>query len=339
MDLLFYCHEGFEKTTLDEVSSLYEIAEAECGTGYVYAKGMITIPDISDLIFARQRIHDVREVLLPPGGEKKVPLIVEKLLEILPDRLYSEIFIEHPDTTDGRSLSGFGEKLLPALGNALKKAGFKQVFSKKPEIHRIHLFFASYEKLYVGRTLLEGASPHQNGIMRLKMPHDAPSRSVLKLEEAVLTMLSPKERAAWLHPTERAIDLGAAPGGWSYFLVKNGLYVLAIDNGPMDSTLMATGMVEHKQEDAFHYVPKAPLGLMVCDIVDQPKKVATLVRKWMDKGYAKRAIFNLKLPMKQKWEEVALCEDILTSGGQFAVRMRHLYHDRDEITVCLFPVL
>ncbi|MDE3972204.1 23S rRNA (cytidine(2498)-2'-O)-methyltransferase RlmM, partial [Glaesserella parasuis] len=49
-------------------------------------------------------------------------------------------------------------------------------------------------------------------------------------------------------------------------------------------------------------------------------------------------IFNLKLPMKKRYQEVQLCLDTIASllekqGLKFAIQAKHLYHDREEITI------
>jgi 23S rRNA (cytidine2498-2'-O)-methyltransferase len=59
---------------------------------------------------------------------------------------------------------------------------------------------------------------------------------------------------------------------------------------------------------------------------------------WFVQGWCRRAIFNLKLPMKKRRAEVqanladfhARCE---AAGVAVQTRARQLYHDREEITV------
>lgn len=177
----------------------------------------------------------------------------------------------------------------------------------------------------------------------MKFPREAPSRSTLKLEEAWHVFVP---REAW--PTRlgdgmQAADLGAAPGGWTYQLVRKGMYVYAIDNGPMDDALMASGQVEHLREDGFVWQPPMRLDWLVCDIVDKPMRVIDMVERWLVAPWCHEAIFNLKLPMKKRWDEVSRCLERLASsldqaGIRARIRCRHLYHDREEVTVhvCLF---
>ena len=74
---------------------------------------------------------------------------------------------------------------------------------------------------------------------------------------------------------------------------------------------------------------------LVCDMVEQPRRIAALVAAWLDDGLCRRAIFNLKLPMKKRYDEVQLCLSIVRDalGGAADLRAKQLYHDREEITV------
>jgi len=58
------------------------------------------------------------------------------------------------------------------------------------------------------------------GIIRMKMPYEAPSRSVLKLGRSLRGILSDEEKTQWIRPGMHAVDLGAAPGGWTWHLVQ-----------------------------------------------------------------------------------------------------------------------
>jgi 23S rRNA (cytidine2498-2'-O)-methyltransferase len=136
----------------------------------------------------------------------------------------------------------------------------------------------------------------------------------------------------------QAADLGAAPGGWTWQLVNRGMNVYAVDNGPMDRKLMATGLVEHVKEDGFVWEPPMCLDWLVCDIVDKPSRVESMVERWFVNRWCREAIFNLKLPMKRRWPEVSLClgrlAEALQEGGiEGKIQCRQLYHDREEVTV------
>ena len=174
------------------------------------------------------------------------------------------------------------------------------------------------------------------GIPRLRMPGGAPSRSTLKLAEAFVTFLGDREPEV-LRAGMRAVDLGAAPGGWTWQLAHRGLRVTAVDNGPLKGDVLDDPLVTHLRADGLAYLPKRPVDWMVCDIVEQPSRIAALVARWLGEGHARHAIFNLKLPMKKRYDEVRRCEaiirDALTKARvEHTLALRQLYHDREEVT-------
>jgi hypothetical protein len=167
------------------------------------------------------------------------------------------------------------------------------------------------------------------------MPGAAPSRSTLKLAEAFHIFLGDRADAC-LQAEMRAVDLGAAPGGWTWQLMNRGMKVIAVDNGALKGDVVDNAMVRHVRADGFKFVPDNVVDWMVCDMVEQPSRVAALVAKWLDQGWARFIVFNLKLPMKKRLEEVARCREIISAvdlgGKPLVLRFKQLYHDREEVT-------
>jgi len=191
----------------------------------------------------------------------------------------------------------------------------------------------------IGHVAAAAAAIFPGGIPRLRFPPEAPSRSTLKLDEAFQVLLSERERERLLRAGMRAVDLGSAPGGWTYQLVRRHIRVIAVDNGRMDAALLQSGLVEHLRDDGFRYLPKKPVDWLVCDMVEKPSRVVDLVLRWFLNGHCRVAIFNLKLPMKKRfaaWEQAQTALGALANHG-FSVRARQLYHDREEITVAIVP--
>jgi len=228
----------------------------------------------------------------------------------------------------GKALAPFCKSLGNALIGALKRAHLLDPAASR----RLHAFFPQSDKVYLAAADPAGSSPWPQGIPRLKFPREAPSRSTLKLDEAFLVLLDDSERARWLKPGMSAVDLGAAPGGWTWQLVRRSIRVTAVDNGPMDRALMDSGLVAHLREDGFRYRPKKAVDWLVCDMVEKPRRVAELIASWLAQGWCRQAIFNLKLPMKKRYEETRRCLDLVRQASA-NVRAKQLYHDREEITV------
>jgi 23S rRNA (cytidine2498-2'-O)-methyltransferase len=116
------------------------------------------------------------------------------------------------------------------------------------------------------------------------------------------------------------------------------MMVIAVDNGAMDAALMESGQVKHRRDDGFHFRPAEPVDWMVCDMVESPSKIARLATRWIAEGWCAETIFNLKLPMKKRWEEVERCRAIIDEalgGAGYYLRIKQLYHDREEVTAYL----
>jgi 23S rRNA (cytidine2498-2'-O)-methyltransferase len=239
--------------------------------------------------------------------------------------------LETPDTNDGKELSGLCRAIEGPLAGILRERG---LLDADPAAPALHVLLADGAHAYVGASIAPWASPWPMGIPRLRMPAGAPSRSTLKLAEAFVTFLGELEL---VHAGMRAVDLGAAPGGWTWQLAHRGLRVTAVDNGPLKGEVVHDPLVTHLRADGLTYLPRRPVDWLVCDIAEQPSRVAALVARWIGEGHARRAIFNLKLPMKKRFDETVRCtriiEDRLVHAKiRYRIALRQLYHDRREVT-------
>ena len=349
--VMLYCRSGFEKECAGEIQDkatqleVYGFPRVKNNSGYVlfecYQQGeadkLIKSIDFQSLIFARQMFAVAAEFTeLPP--EDRISPILAELSDIEAFPRCGDLRIETPDTNEAKELLKFCRKFTVPLRQALRGKGilFNKDNPKKPVLH---VCFVGPGHCYIGYSYTGNNSPFFMGIPRLKFPADAPSRSTLKLEEAFHVFIPKEEWDTRLASGMWAVDLGACPGGWTYQLVKRSMFVHAIDNGAMADSLMETGQVKHHMEDGFKFEPpRKNVTWLVCDMVEKPSRVAQLMGEWIISGWAKEAIFNLKLPMKGRYDEVL--EDIenlkyfLTENGvKFRLQAKHLYHDREEITV------
>lgn len=316
--------------------------EAECAAeahGEIVGQGMVTAPEPASgpppllrRIFARQAFRQEAELAELPAGNRIDPILAA-LKPHAGD--VNDILLEHPDTEAGKELAGFLKKFAPPLRSALAKNGLPV---KKVAARRLHLLFSDSKHLRLGFSSEGEGSPLENGILRLKFPREAPSRSTLKLEEALLSFLDEREREKLMRPGLAAVDLGAAPGGWTWQMVRRGLRVTAVDNGPLQRELLDSGLVEHRREDGFRYRPRKPVEWLLCDMVEQPQRIAALMGDWIVGGSCRRALFNLKLPMKKRYESLKDCLDGLAARMdaehlEHSLLCKQLYHDREEVTV------
>lgn len=344
--LILLCRPGFENECAAEASALTrEVGLAGSsrtltGSGCVHFvfDELVDWPLVTQAVpfeqwvFARQRCAWVEHLAALPPEDRATPLIAA--IAALGVQL-GRVWAETADTNEAKSLAGFLKRFMPHIERALRT---RRVLQDRAELPTVHLYFHNSSQVDLGLSTPGNASPWPMGIARMRMPHEAPSRSTLKLAEAFDCLMTPAERDASLRAGLRAVDLGAAPGGWSYQFAMRGLHVWAVDNGPLAPALLATGMVEHVRADGFSWRPeRKSVEWMVCDMVDQPSRIALLVADWTASGRCRRSIFNLKLPMKKRFEELQRCREIIDKrfaqhGDRYTLRLRHLYHDREEVT-------
>lgn len=344
--IFLHCRPGFENECAAEIQALaaefniHGYCKAKANAAYVsfhpqgenQALQLMESLAFSRLIFTRQWFLVIDLLSALPVSDRISPLIaaIQNQLATVKD-----IFIEYLDTNEGKSLSGLCNKIARPFTLALEKT---DIHRDTQSTQRLHICFFSSSAAAIGFSSINNSSPWPMGIPRLRFPKEAPSRSTLKLDEAILTFFPKNKVENYFRSGMNCVDLGAAPGGWSYQLVRRNMYVTAIDNGPMNEKLLDTGLVTHQREDAFRFQPHKTVDWMVCDIVDKPARVMDLMTRWLTNQWCRKTIFNLKLPMKKRYQEVSNLLQKLTNALEennlkFNLLCKQLYHDREEVTV------
>ena len=357
MDVLLYCRAGYEADLLAELEQKlanygqFGYAKMKKNSAFVrYCLPQITtdpnnlknlysinkqLPAFNDLVFARQKLLILADVVF--DSEDRISRILEIVAASnLPT--FSEVYVEYPDTEDGKQLAKFCKKFTVPLRHKLRKQNLLQKKSSNQQLF-LHLFFQDSGRCVIATSMVGDRSLYALGINRLKMPSAAPSRSTLKLEEAMRAFLNPRQSAALFSANMRACDLGACPGGWTYQLIQHKIIVEAVDHGEMADNVMATGLVEYYKQDGFLYQPQqGNVDWLVCDMIEQPTRVSELMLQWLSTGKANACIFNLKLPMNKRQKVVEpilkrLKKSLTDRFGHIVINAKHLYHNRDEVTV------
>jgi len=163
------------------------------------------------------------------------------------------------------------------------------------------------------------SSPFPNGEVRFVEDHTAPSRAYLKLWE-LFTLLGKRP-----YPSERCIDLGASPGGWSWVLQRLGARVISVDKAPLDPSLSG---VEYRSESAFALDPRTigPVDWLFSDVVCYPKRLLTLVQRWLAADTVRCFVCTVKF---QGATDFDLMQAFASIPGS---RLLHLHHNKHELT-------
>lgn len=136
-----------------------------------------------------------------------------------------------------------------------------------------------------------------------------------------------------------ALDLGAAPGGWTRILRQAGQYVTAIDPGDLDARLAGDPGVRHRRMTAEQYLHSDPdqfdiiVNDMRMDARDSARVMAAYAKFLYPHGWA---LMTVKLPEQARQPVLDQTLAILHPAYIIA-GARQLFHNRSEITLFLKP--
>ncbi len=354
--MLLTCQAGYETMLARELLELHGVASIEQGPGWVLARsaGNLPAPEGSGAFERGQSDRATTGTVLPALTFPHLSLLapvevrgesVNALAARVAEFLLGSIRQERIDAPwpnlwlAPAEIVGLGRRLTAveaAFAEVLKKKLSRVAKLAVPDWPRgraagpgrgLFVFFADFGRALVARDAFV------HGARRMADDDLAPSRSYLKVEEAY-TVLGVEPRGG-----ETVCDLGAAPGGWSYSAAKRGAHVLAIDNGPLKGGALSHPRIEHRREDAFRFAPPpaARFDWLFCDLVEEPHHVLRhIVEPWLAHRWCRRFVVNLKFG---RVDPIALLRELQAAASPLIrstkppVRIRHLYHDREEFTV------
>ncbi len=166
-------------------------------------------------------------------------------------------------------------------------------------------------------------SPFPNGEPRfVEDRHGPPSRAYLKLWETFARLRR--------QPTagDRCLDLGAAPGGWTWLLARTGADVVAVDKAPLAPEVEALPNVAYLRGSAFAMEPEehGPVDWLCSDVIAYPDRLCGLLERWLAAGQVRHVVCTVKL---QGPTDHAAAERFAALPG---ARLFHLSQNKHELT-------
>jgi 23S rRNA (cytidine2498-2'-O)-methyltransferase len=104
--------------------------------------------------------------------------------------------------------------------------------------------------------------------------------------------------------------------------------VISVDKAPLDPVVARLANVEYRGESAFALDPTAlgPVDWLFSDVVCYPKRLLSLIERWLTAGDCRRFVCTLKFQGET---------DHVTAGRFAAIpgsTLRHLFHNKHELT-------
>ncbi len=184
---------------------------------------------------------------------------------------------------------------------------------------------------YIGlSTIRENGNPWAGGMRHYKIGDDTISRAEFKLQEAMALF------ALQLPAKGTAIDLGAAPGGWTAVLRRLGMKVVAIDPADLDERVANDSGVTHMKMTA----DVALLDIHDADcVVNDMRMEPFFSTKIMNAAAASLrsgawAVMTLKLPHENPVPVIHAALKTLSKEYD-CIAVRQLFHNRHEVMAIL----
>lgn len=168
------------------------------------------------------------------------------------------------------------------------------------------------------------SSPFPNGeIAFAENTQDPPSRAYLKLWDAfTVTGTHPR-------PGEVCLDLGSAPGGWTWVLASLGARVFSVDKAELAPNVAAMPGVDHcAKSSAFGLDPRlaGAVDWLFCDVACYPSRLWIMVKRWLETGECRNFVCTLKFQGETDFDTAGCFASVPGS------RLVHLSHNKHELT-------
>ncbi|WP_166241699.1 SAM-dependent methyltransferase [Paenibacillus turpanensis] len=190
--------------------------------------------------------------------------------------------------------------------------------------------FVTEEWVWIGcSTPDENLSDWPGGAIRFRREEGLISRAKFKLLEAEVRF------GLKLDSFSSALDIGAAPGGWTSLLLERDLQVTAVDPGQLDASLLSNPRLTYLRKNAADVkFREGEFDLLVCDMSWSPRQMQKLIKELLYSLQAGgTAIITLKLMHGKPFQTIREAREAFGSGGLTEVGAKQLFHNRDELTM------
>ena len=196
--------------------------------------------------------------------------------------------------------------------------------------HQLISIFLHHHRVYIGvSSPADNLSPWSGGEIRFVKQKNDISRAKFKLLEVEQTMNIPFSSLKY------ALDIGAAPGGWTSFLLDRQMIVTAVDPAQMSEHVRSNPRLIHiKQKINEVQFQKEQFDVIVCDMNWNPNDMARTLSNLL---YSLRGegivLVTIKLLYKKKIAIIKKVIAIFENAGLVRLGAKQLFYNREEITL------
>lgn len=177
---------------------------------------------------------------------------------------------------------------------------------------------------------VDNLSDWPGGAIRFRRAENQVSRSRFKLEEACMVF------GIQLEQYSDALDLGAAPGGWTSLLLDRGLHVTAVDTGELEAQFREHPHLTFLKTNAADVqLPENSFDVLTCDMSWDPIHTAQIVHR-LAHVLKQDGIAILTIKFMHKKILKTINDFLRRLEPDFRpIQVKQLFHNRDEATAYL----
>lgn len=227
---------------------------------------------------------------------------------------------------DAKDVEVFVGTYFESKGAVAKFSDIDITLDENQKVISIYLF---EDKGYMGfSTVRENLNEHCDEYRVFSRLPTKVSRAEFKLIEAL-------RKFRLKLPKGPALDLGAAPGGWTMVLADAGMQVVAIDPAELDEKVVNHPNVTHVKVQAKDYIADRDFDLIVNDMnIDPEDSAGLMMRLASHLNPGAYAIMTVKLVIRNPARLLANVTAILEPAFDI-LNVKNLFHNRLEVTVLL----
>lgn len=164
--------------------------------------------------------------------------------------------------------------------------------------------------------------PFADGAAIFNQDHDnPPARAYLKIWES-LTLLQQMPG-----PNDCVLEMGAAPGAWTWCLANLGAEVHSIDKAPLDERIDNMPNVHHRIGSAFAIEPADEKNSwLFSDIICYPERLVSMLERWLADGHCQYYNITIKFQGESDYQAIQTLQNIPNSW------LIHLHNNKNEVT-------
>jgi 23S rRNA (cytidine2498-2'-O)-methyltransferase len=132
------------------------------------------------------------------------------------------------------------------------------------------------------------------------------------------------------------VDLGGAPGGWSYTALRRGARVIAVDRAPLEPPVRGDPRLTMLKGNAFTYEPPptlVPVDWLLWDVICEPTRALSQIERWLRLAWCRRLVMTVKFKGSSGYGMLADIRAVLKQAGCQQWRIKHLHNNKNEVTV------